>query len=560
MLGRDTSRRGKLLSVGQVRALLRPETALTEFRIAHHALHHGVVEHLLLLLLKGLVRNLHIEEDTLHIGRDMLVADFPVTTLLLQQPLQRRRRNDGDEDLMLIVLPLVYCHFPLLVSDLFVADFNIEVADDGVFAHAPFRDVELQLLCLFGECRHFGFVLLLSLGELLFRFELFGLRSVGHLRAFIVVINAVFQLFDVIALFLKSFEYCGRRFAVCGQCRTRIVLEEFHGLLHEKLVILAEHALAVLAARATARTFVLEQHLIGRIVLAGKALRLIEVVAFQLGHVTLVEPPGDLLDPRRLPRAVTPLGEMIVVDLLLDVGGIFGDLCSDAHRNLLFVEHPGQGVDQFAKFQTRADVGLRLAEFAHEALDRMPPRLQGPLVGGGFLARPHVLALQVLRDGGILGLGVRQIPHQGRNEFQIRHGGSPVATLAVDDLEALVPRTHADRLQYARLSDALGKFQQRIFAEVFAGIVGRIDDLVQIQQPDIRLGMGCRLFGRTGFCDRIHSSDIRCLRFGGFHVGTPGCNRVLRLRRNGLGNGRRPNCGLTALLRFRICFRSLHNM
>ena len=490
----------------------------------------------------------------------MLVADFPVAALLLHQPLQRRRRNDGDEDLMLIVLPLVYRHFPLLILDLFVAELDIEVTDDGVLAHAPFRDVELQLLCLFGECRHFGFVLLLSLGELLFRFELFGLRSVGHLRAFIVVINAVFQLFDVIALFLKSFEYCSRRFAVRSQRRTRIVFEEFHSLLHEKLVILAEHALAVLAARATARTFVLEQHLIGRVVLAGKALRLIEVVAFQLGHVTLVEPPGDLLDPRRLPRAVTPLGEMIVVDLLLDVGGIFGDLCSDAHRNLLFVEHPGQGVDQFAKFQTRADVGLRLAEFAHEALDRMPPRLQGPLVGGGFLARPHVLALQVLRDGGILGLGVRQIPHQGRNEFQIRHGGSPVATLAVDDLEALVPRTHADRLQYARLSDALGKFQQRIFAEVFAGIVGRIDDLVQIQQPDIRLGMGCRLFDRTGFCDRIHSSDIRCLRFGGFHVGTPGCNRVLRLRRNGLGNGRRPNCGLTALLRFRICFRSLHNM
>ena len=364
----------------------------------------------------------------------------------------------------------------------------------------------------------------------------------------------------MVALLFECFEHCGRRFAVCGQCRTRIVLEEFHGLLYQKLVVLADHALAVLTARATARTFVLEQHLIGRIVLAGKALRLIEVVAFQLGHITLVEPPGDLLDPRRLPRVVTPLGEMIVVDLLLDVGGIFGDLCSDAHRNLLFVEHPGQGVDQFAKFQTRADVGLRLAEFAHEALDRMPPRLQGPLVGGGFLARPHVLALQVLRDGGILGLGVRQIPHQGRNEFQIRHGGSPVATLAVDDLEALVPRTHADRLKNARLFDALGKFQQRILAEILAGIVGRIDDFVQIQQPDIRLGMGCRLFGRTGFCDRIHSSDIRCLRFGGFHVGTPGCNRVLRLRRNGLGNGRRPNCGLTALLRFRICFRSLHNM
>ena len=490
----------------------------------------------------------------------MLVADFPVTTLLLQQPLQRRRRNDGNEDLMLIVLPLVYRHFPLLVPDLFVADFNIEVADDGIFAHAPFRDVEFQLLRLFGEGRHFGFVLHLSLGELLFRFELFGLRSVGYLRAFVVVINAIFQFFDVVALLFECFEHCGRRFAVCGQCRTRIVLEEFHGLLYQKLVVLADHALAVLTARATARTFVLEQHLIGRIVLAGKALRLIEVVAFQLGHITLVEPPGDLLDPRRLPRAVTPLGEMIVVDLLLDVGGIFGDLCSDAHRNLLFVEHPGQGIDQLAEFQSRADVGFRLAELAHETLDRMPPRLQGPLVGSGLLARPYVLALQVLRDGGILGLGVRQLPDKGRDEFQARHCSRPIAALAVDDLEALVPRTHADRLKNARLFDALGKFQQRILAEILAGIVGRIDDFVQIQQPDIRLGMGCRLFGRTGFCDRIHSSDIRCLRFGGFHVGTPGCNRVLRLRRNGLGNGRRPNCGLTALLRFRICFRSLHNM
>ena len=490
----------------------------------------------------------------------MLVADFPVTTLLLQQPLQRRRRNDGDEDLMLIVLPLVYCHFPLLVSDLFVADFNIEVADDGVFTHPPFRDVEFQLLRLFGKHRHFGPVFLLGRSEILFRLELFGLRGVGHLRTFVVVISIVFQFFDVIALLFECFQHRSRGFAARSQRRMRVVLQEFHGFLYQKLVVLADHALAVLTARATARTFVLEQHLIGRVVLAGKALRLIEVVAFQLGHVTLVEPPGDLLDPRRLPRAITPLGEMIVVNLLLDVGGIFGDLCSDAHRNLLFVEHPGQGVDQFAKFQTRADVGLRLAEFAHEALDRMPPRLQGPLVGGGLLARPHVLALQVLRDGGILGLGVRQIPHQGRNEFQVRHGGSPVAALAVDDLEALVPRTHADRLKNARLFDALGKFQQGILAEILAGIVGRIDDFVQIQQPDIRLGMGCRLFGRTGFCDRIHSSDIRCLRFGGFHVGTPGCNRVLRLRRNGLGNGRRPNCGLTALLRFRICFRSLHNM
>ena len=350
LLGCDTSRRGELFPVGQARAFLGPETALPEFRVAHYALHHGVVEHLLLLLLQRLVRNLHIEEDPLHIGRDMFVADLPVTADLLQQPLQRRWRNDGDEDLALIGLSLVYRHFPLLVLDLFVAELDIEVADDGVFTHPPFRDVEFQLLRLFGKHRHFGPVFLLGRSEILFRLELFGLRGVGHLRSFVVVTGIVFQFFDVVALLFECFEHCGRRFAVCGQRRTRVVLQEFHGFLYQKLVVLADHALAVLTARATARTFVLEQHLIGRVVLAGKALRLIEVVAFQLGHITLVEPPGDLLDPRRLPRVVTPLGEMIVVDLLLDVGGIFGDLCSDAHRNLLFVEHPGQGVDQFAEF------------------------------------------------------------------------------------------------------------------------------------------------------------------------------------------------------------------
>lgn len=42
--------------------------------------------------------------------------------------------------------------------------------------------------------------------------------------------------------------------------------------------------------------------------------------------------------------------------------------------------------------------------------------------------------------------------------------------------------------------------------------------------------MDCRLFDRTGFCDRIHSPDIRCLRFGGFLMsGLPGCNRDFAL-------------------------------
>ena len=92
--------------------------------------------------------------------------------------------------------------------------------------------------------------------------------------------------------------------------------------------------------------------------LARKALRLIEVVAFQLGHVTLVEPPGDLFDTGVFPRGITPFGEVLVEDLLLDLRGVFGDLGGDAYRNLLLVELLSQSVDQPAQFQPRADVGF----------------------------------------------------------------------------------------------------------------------------------------------------------------------------------------------------------
>ena len=358
----------------------------------------------------------------------------------------------------------------------------------------------------------------------------------------------------MVAFLFERLEHRSGRFAVRSQRRTRIVLEEFHGFLHQKLVVLADHTLTVLAARAATRTFVLEQHLIGRVVLAGKALRLIEVVAFQFGHVTLVEPPGDIFDPHRLPRTVTPFSKMFVVDLLLYVGGIFGDLRSDAHRNILLVEHPGQGVDQLAELQARTDVGLRLAELAHEALDRMPSRLQGPLIGSGFFARPYVLALQVFRDGGILRLGVRQIPHQSRDEFQTRHCSRPIAALAVDDLEALIPRTHADRLKNARLFDALGKFQQRFFAEVLPGIVGRIDDFVQIKQPDIRLRMNCRLVYEWTFL------ISRFLRFDRRFFGNLDTSSIPCFLSGDVGNSRLAVCILAPLLRLCVHFRSLHNI
>ena len=242
---------------------------------------------------------------------------------------------------------------------------------------------------------------------------------------------------------------------------------------------------------------------------------------------------------------------MIVVDLLLDLRGVFGDLGGDAYRNILLVEHLGQSVDQLAQFQPRADVGFRLAELTHQRLDGMAPRLDGLVIGRGLLARFHVLALQVLRDGSILGLGVRELPDKGRNVCQTRHRGRPVAALAVDDLEALVLGAHADRLKHARLPDALGKLQKRLLPKVLAGVVGRIDDLVQVQKLNLRFLLlhGYRLGNRSLYL------GTRILRRGSF-----GGYLLLRFWCSCDRNDCRRSCTFAALLRFRIRFHSLHNI
>ena len=57
-------------------------------------------------------------------------------------------------------------HFLLFIVELFVAELDVEVADDGVLAHTPFRDVELQLLRLFRKADHPDLMPLLSLGKI----------------------------------------------------------------------------------------------------------------------------------------------------------------------------------------------------------------------------------------------------------------------------------------------------------------------------------------------------------------------------------------------------------
>ena len=181
----------------------------------------------------------------------------------------------------------------------------------------------------------------------------------------------------------------------------------------------------------------------------------------------------------------------------------------------------------------------------------MAPRLDGLVIGRGLLARFHILTLQVLRDGRILGLGVRKLPDKGRNVFQSRHCSCPVTALAVDDLEALVLVAHADRLQHTRLPDALGKLQQRLLPKILAGVVGRIDDLVQIQKLNQRF----LLLHWYRWGNRSLYLGTRILRCSSFSGGLP-----LRFRSNSDRNDYCRSCTFAALLRFRIRFHSLHNI
>ncbi len=168
--------------------------------------------------------------------------------------------------------------------------------------------------------------------------------------------------------------------------RPRVRLQQLQGLLNEVFVVLAHHAAPVLAARTSVRTFILEEDLVGRIVVAGVAFGLVEAVGIQARHVAIVEPPGNLLDPGILPRQAASVREMLFVDLLLDRRIVFRDLGGDTNRNLLPVELLGEGVDQITEFQSGADVGLGFPELPNQALDRMTARFQRPFVGRSLLA------------------------------------------------------------------------------------------------------------------------------------------------------------------------------
>ena len=200
---------------------------------------------------------------------------------------------------------------------------------------------------------------------------------------------------------------------------------------------------------------------------------------------------------------------MLLVDLLLNFRIVFRNLGGDANRNLLPIELLGEGVDQITEFQSGADVGLGFSELPDQALDRMTSRFQRPFVGRSLLAGCHVLPLEVLRNGGILGFGIRQLTDKGRNEFQPRHSCGPIAPFAIDNLKTALFGPDANRLQNPDLADAVCEFLQGLRPEILAGIVGAADNLVQIQQLDGRSRLLFRCPGIGGSLRRFLQVGIR---------------------------------------------------
>ena len=374
---------------------------------------------------------------------------------------------------------------------------------------SSFRNVEFELPGLLRKPGQRCFVALHGFRIVFFRRVALRLGSFGHFGGRIVVIEVVIQFLNPVAILFKMLNHRIGRIAHRGKDRPRVRLQQLQGLLHEVFVVLAHHAAPVLAARATLRTFILEEDLVGRIVVAGVAFGLVEAIGVQAGHVTVVEPPGNLPDPGILPRQAASVREMLLVDLLLDRRIVFRDLGGDTNRNLLPVELLGEGVDQITEFQSGADVGLGFPELPNQALDRMTSRFQRPFVGRSLLAGCHVLALEVLRNGGILGFGIRQLTDKGRNEFQPRHCSGPITPFAIDNLETILFGSDADRLQNPDLADAVGEFLQGLRAEILAGVIGAIDDLVQIQQLNGWNGLLFRSLGIGGSLRRLLHVGIR---------------------------------------------------
>ena len=111
--------------------------------------------------------------------------------------------------------------------------------------------------------------------------------------------------------------------------------------------------------------------------------------------------------------------------------------------------------------------------------------------------RCYVLTLEVLRDGHILRILVREMfIDKGLDVCEARTLRGPVAALPVNDFVVLAAASYADRLQLARLLHTQGEFIQRRLIQIAARVIGAANDPIQLQKDDRRSGRSALRSGR----------------------------------------------------------------
>ncbi len=142
-------------------------------------------------------------------------------------------------------------------------------------------------------------------------------------------------------------------------------------------------------------------------------------------------------------------------------------------RRQLVLRH--EALDGGRQLEEAQRVGHRRARPAHLLGHRLLGELEvlhQLLVGGGFLQRVEVLAVQVLHQGLLQRQHVVHRAHHHRDGRQPGPLGRPPPPLAGDQLVALVPDlSHEDRLQDAQLGDRRGQGGQRLLVEVGARLM-----------------------------------------------------------------------------------------
>ena len=114
--------------------------------------------------------------------------------------------------------------------------------------------------------------------------------------------------------------------------------------------------------------------------------------------------------------------------------------------------------------------------------------------------RRYVLTLEVLRDGHVLRILVREMfIDKGLDVCEARTLRGPVAALPVNDFVVLAAASYADRLQLARLLHTQGEFIQRRLIQIAARVIGAANDPIQLQKDDRRSGRSALRSGRDGF-------------------------------------------------------------